>query len=706
MAWPWQRWTGGAHRNVSSETTPSRRILRSARLCREAIGLDLGWLKQRLPFLMAASALLLLFWNTTQPSDPTEAAQAKTFVDQVIRSSLHGYYFQLKNLESPEEPGATIRLPRYDIGKLYFPSLAIYLQKKTFRGPGYRTDIRLLHKLQLLIFLAAVLLSSLPGVDIRIFLAAASVIGLGFLDGFLNISYSGYWAPALAVWMTVVFLLSLSKRVGQRVHRHQFLALGCGTLVGILGMWRADAGKISLAAAAFYAAFLIGHLVVARLFPSMRGEWKEVAKRKVLILHLAVFLVGAQIPHWLVDAHLWLHQQSTGIVHFREGIDLGHPVWHPLYLSFGLGRPFNQFGIKWDDRVAYLHARSENRDVRYLSEEYEHILRRLYLQAVLLEPRLLLDVMRANMTRIWGMLGIVPWMLFAVALLATYRLAEGSGSIAPCRYAFAALLGGLAAGLIPPLLILADALFSTALKMSLWMAPLMTVACITTPAGSSLDRPAAKTRRSLNRATALMAGAVALLPVGFSLFVFYSDARNRAFEDEMVSAGRMRLEEMAREEDERFRAGAQSMRPSQQKEFLQTFADRIGPVTGGGSIQQYPEYDPPFEVVNVTRLHRWFLFVLKSDKPSIEGGKLAVHGFPGQAFRNRLDPSRQQYGFDSFLLDWPGASKPGYFLLVMPNLLNADGSRSGAVEYESMNILYVMAERTVLVSSVRFAAGR
>lgn len=93
---------------------------------------------------------------------------------------------------------------------------------------------------------------------------------------------------------------------------------------------------------------------------------------------------------------------------FQTGISLdlsslSHPIWHTLYLglSYTLDGSVNGFRVQWDDNWLYDEVLRAMPAVSLHSTEYNLQVRRWFIEAVLQDPLLMLQV------TIWKMLGIV-----------------------------------------------------------------------------------------------------------------------------------------------------------------------------------------------------------------------------------------------------------------------------------------------------------
>jgi hypothetical protein len=120
-------------------------------------------------------------------------------------------------------------------------------------------------------------------------------------------------------------------------------------------------------------------LVAAAIVVLLRGRrWRY---RALTIGVLAgTYLVFSSLPMLAAREY---RDHSTG-VDLSSGALTAHPFWHPMYL--GLGYLPNRYGIEWNDTVALDAVTRERPGTAYLSREYEHTLRGLYLDILREDP--------------------------------------------------------------------------------------------------------------------------------------------------------------------------------------------------------------------------------------------------------------------------------------------------------------------------------
>jgi hypothetical protein len=145
-----------------------------------------------------------------------------------------------------------------------------------------------------------------------------------------------------------------------------FLA-GLGVMIGTAGAVRSHSGTAAL----LFSCLLIFFRVSARI-------------RTKLLLVLCL-LGGMTVPKMFFtrevarrDEFLSTHCQGYGTLSAR------HPLWHVVFLGFGYLQ--NDYGISWNDEVAYQRVQSIAPGTTYGSVRYEQILRHEVLQLLRQHP--------------------------------------------------------------------------------------------------------------------------------------------------------------------------------------------------------------------------------------------------------------------------------------------------------------------------------
>lgn len=115
------------------------------------------------------------------------------------------------------------------------------------------------------------------------------------------------------------------------------------------------------------------------------GRWKWVA---ALGGALVAVVLATVIQSGLM-AGINVDRASTTGQSMTEAPD-AHTAWHSLYLGLSYPEPINgqpsRFGVTWSDEFGWAKAREVDPDVLVASEEYDEILKDLYLEKVLGDP--------------------------------------------------------------------------------------------------------------------------------------------------------------------------------------------------------------------------------------------------------------------------------------------------------------------------------
>jgi hypothetical protein len=101
---------------------------------------------------------------------------------------------------------------------------------------------------------------------------------------------------------------------------------------------------------------------------SIRFHWKE----KVILILLLVMSVSAPIFYFdkiMKQRDIYLRKNGSAYEPFTRG----HAFWHSVYIGFGFLS--NEYGIKYKDEIGIEKVRSISPKTRYLSQDYEMIIR-------------------------------------------------------------------------------------------------------------------------------------------------------------------------------------------------------------------------------------------------------------------------------------------------------------------------------------------
>lgn len=165
----------------------------------------------------------------------------------------------------------------------------------------------------------------------------------------------------LAAPCCIIACLPWAFYLAERANRTWLLVAGAlliGLTIGIANLVRGHAGTGVLIAAVILVGF------ASRLSFVRRGAF-------ITALFGGLMLTSLYQSHLLRQADAFLAQNSPG---YSGRDNSAHPMWHSIYI--GLGYLKNQHGIEYDDSVAAGVVRNIDPKARYMSTEYERILRR------------------------------------------------------------------------------------------------------------------------------------------------------------------------------------------------------------------------------------------------------------------------------------------------------------------------------------------
>ena len=145
----------------------------------------------------------------------------------------------------------------------------------------------------------------------------------------------------------------------------------------------------------------------------------KISRKEKAILTISL-IVGMLMPMFYF--HTLFQQRDAYFASnksYAEQLLRGHPLWHSVYI--GLGFLDNEYGLKYNDDVAYNKVRSISPGTRLVSPEYEQILKRETFKFIREHPRFVLYTLFAK-------LGIAFFFLLVFAnigLLAAIRYPKG-----------------------------------------------------------------------------------------------------------------------------------------------------------------------------------------------------------------------------------------------------------------------------------------
>jgi hypothetical protein len=172
-----------------------------------------------------------------------------------------------------------------------------------------------------------------------------------------------YWISAWVILTLVPIVMVLDRRWP----RHGLpMLLGLLVLASVASAVRNQAGAPVLFA---------GLLVVARL------PWSRSARVSAMAMCLVAYLSVSSVAIGVARGERNSALEHRGLV---EPNGHGHPFWHTAYL--GLGYLPNQWGIRYQDGVAYRDVLREEPRARFLGPAYGRTLRHRYFKLVADDP--------------------------------------------------------------------------------------------------------------------------------------------------------------------------------------------------------------------------------------------------------------------------------------------------------------------------------
>ncbi|WP_457101023.1 hypothetical protein [Microbacterium sp. P5_E9] len=172
--------------------------------------------------------------------------------------------------------------------------------------------------------------------------------------------------------------LSLSLVVLLSTYRLRWMGLiGATVGIGVLAAF----GNLSRSLSGIGVAAAVGVL----WWIHTRGRWRWLASIGGAV---AAILLAVTVQTGIMTAINVTRADTTGQP--MEEVPDAHTAWHSLYLGLSYPQPLtgqpSRFDVTWSDEFAWAKAREVEPDVLVASEEYDQILRGLYLHEVLGDP--------------------------------------------------------------------------------------------------------------------------------------------------------------------------------------------------------------------------------------------------------------------------------------------------------------------------------
>jgi hypothetical protein len=244
------------------------------------------------------------------------------------------------------------------------------------------------------------------------------VLAALFVIGFADI----YWVSAWAILTLAPILLLLARRWPEHG-----LAVLIATVV-------AASFASSIRIHAGLPIVLVALIMVIRRPWGTRGRfWAAVG---IVFAYLSITPLGINAVESYRDSRL--------DEPFAEDAPGTHLTWHSIYVGFG--QLPNPHGVKWSDTTANLLALEEDPNVRYLTPEYDSVMRRLSLRLITDHPGTALSTfIRAAVAVIFVKPVLLLLAAFGLGVLATWRKTDRLARHAAMILAPAAVLGIAAA---------------------------------------------------------------------------------------------------------------------------------------------------------------------------------------------------------------------------------------------------------------------
>lgn len=251
--------------------------------------------------------------------------------------------------------------------------------------------------------------------------------------------------PVYSLYGTAASLafLSLSLVVLLSTYRLRWAGI-VGATVGIAVL--AAFGNLSRSLSGIGVAVAVG--VLWWIFA--RGKWRWIAAvgGAALAVLLAVGLQNA-----MMTAINSARATTTGQA--MTEVPDAHTAWHSLYLGLSYPQPLNgqpsRFGVTWADEYGWAKAREVDPDVLVASEEYDEIMKDLYLHEVTADPvgALILYAQKAiYLLKHFGGMVLFIGVGFAIGIAHSGRLRRS------LLYVLAISAPLLFLGLIPPIMVM------------------------------------------------------------------------------------------------------------------------------------------------------------------------------------------------------------------------------------------------------------
>jgi hypothetical protein len=595
-------------------------------------GWDGSWFRVRFPLLVLSLVGLFYMYQHLphRGAEPLASRyQTLTVTVQTVGKSRTAYD-AFKNLQylnvNYEDPG------------IYWLVHHIIALGKAF-NPGWSPSETLVYPLQFCVLAMVLLMLSWRIIPINLFICGTAVFFLAFNYTIFYWSWDVYWAPAVAVLLTMTFLLSVTAWPEGGM-LPWIAAMAYGLSVGLLGLIRQDSGFICQAAAFAFASCLLFYWLAMRGKDLIR---RVHARSAILVL---CFIAATTAPRLAFSAEVGLIQLIAP-PHPALAGNMEHGKWHNVYLGIGFnvppyGRLSNPYGIAWDDNIGALHAVEEDPMAKFGTPRYMPILRSLLTKVIYDDPAFFISTICA---RAYTELSLISSALPKAArvtnvlylwpiLFSTLLLHSGRRAIDGMIYLITAVTA-----LIPPILTFPYPSYSTAIGMVLVASPLFFV-------GSFFENVRDPVRFRSTETRWLVAVVAVLLLVVTSViacFAIEAKASNDRLLWDLVGPPTSLLAQIEYDSwrvDRHFNHSLSSLqRKTAAEKFNQVQGD-VG-IAGNASIREFP--DASVRITNFIRLRdRIVLFVETNTDLNYAVFVLQADGSDHVFYRKALDWSALQ----------------------------------------------------------------
>jgi hypothetical protein len=260
----------------------------------------------------------------------------------------------------------------------------------------------------------------------------------GLSDGSSTLRVYALYGIAASLAFLSLSLMLLFSTYRLKLSSLIWITLLVGTLAGFGNLSRSLSGA-GIAAA-------VG--VLWWLNTSGRRRWLMAIAGSLVALLLALLLQNAVMLTINLD-----RVEATG--QSMEELPDAHGTWHPLYLGLSYPQPItgqeSRFGIPWSDEFGWEKAREINPDVVIAGEEYDLILKDLYLAEVTADP---LAVAKLYVLKAFFVIKQFGAMIIVIVVGFVLALTRRSGQRRLLGSALAITLPTLAVGMVPPVLVM------------------------------------------------------------------------------------------------------------------------------------------------------------------------------------------------------------------------------------------------------------